>query len=38
MPQSLSIIIVEKGGSLKTLKIKDYKVDELYKKCRKGKL
>ena len=33
MPQSLSIIIVEKGGSLKTLKIKDYKVDELYKKC-----
>ena len=33
MPQSLSIIIVEKGGSLKTLKIKDYKVEELYKKC-----
>ena len=33
MPQALSIIIVEKGGSLKTLKIKDYKVDELYKKC-----
>jgi len=33
MPQSLSVIIVDKGGSLKTLKIKDYKVDELYKKC-----
>ena len=33
MPQSLSIIIVDKGGSLKTLKVKDYKVDELYKKC-----
>ena len=26
MPQSLSIIIVEKGGSLKSLKIKDYKI------------
>ena len=33
MSQSLSIIIVDKGGSLKTLKVKDYKVDELYKKC-----
>jgi hypothetical protein len=33
MPQSLSVIIVEKGGSLKTLKVKDYKVEELYKKC-----
>lgn len=33
MPQSLSVIIVDKGGSLKTLKVKDYKVDELYKKC-----
>ena len=33
MPQSLSIIIVEKGGSLKQLTVKDYKVEELYKKC-----
>ena len=33
MPQSLSVIIVDKGGSLKILKVKDYKVDELYKKC-----
>jgi len=33
MSQSLSVIIVDKCGSLKTLKIKDYKVDELYKKC-----
>ena len=33
MPQSLSVIIVEKCGTLKTLKIKDYKVEELYKKC-----
>lgn len=33
MSQSLSVIIVDKGGSLKTLKVKDYKVDELYKKC-----
>jgi len=33
MTQSLTIIIVEKGSSLKTLTVKDYKVDELYKKC-----
>lgn len=33
MPQSLTIIIVDKGGSLKPLTVKDYKVDELYKKC-----
>jgi hypothetical protein len=33
MPQSLTIIIVDKGGSLKSLTVKDYKVDELYKKC-----
>jgi hypothetical protein len=33
MPQSLSVIIVDKCGLLKTLKVKDYKVDELYKKC-----
>ena len=29
----LSIIIVEKSGSLKLLSVKDYKEDELYKKC-----
>jgi len=29
----LSIIIVEKSGSLKILSVKDYKEDELYKKC-----
>lgn len=28
----LTIIIVDKGGSLKTLTVKDYKVEELYKK------
>ena len=33
MTQSLTIIIVDKGASLKTLTVKDYKVDELYKKC-----
>lgn len=33
MTQSLSIIIVDKGGSLKTLTVKNYNVDELYKKC-----
>ena len=29
----LTIIIIDKGGSLKTLNIKDYKEEELYKKC-----
>lgn len=29
----LSIIIVEKNGDLRTLNIKDYKEEELYKKC-----
>ena len=29
----LTIIIVDKSASLKTLSIKDYKVEELYKKC-----
>jgi hypothetical protein len=29
----LTIIIIDKGGSLKTLAVKDYKVEELYKKC-----
>ena len=33
MAQSLTIIIVDKGGSLKTLTVKEYKVEELYKKC-----
>lgn len=33
MPQSLTIIIVDKSSSLKNLTVKDYKVDELYKKC-----
>lgn len=33
MPQPLTIILVEKNGELKTLSIKDYKEDELYKKC-----
>lgn len=33
MPSSLTIIIVDKGGSLKTLTVKDYKVEDLYKKC-----
>jgi hypothetical protein len=33
MSQNLSVIIVEKIGSLKSLTIKDYKEDELYKKC-----
>jgi len=31
MPQT--IIIVDKGGSLKTLNVKDYKEEDLYKKC-----
>jgi hypothetical protein len=31
--QNISVIIVEKGGSLKCLTIKDYKEEELYKKC-----
>jgi hypothetical protein len=33
MTQSLTIIIVDKNASVKTLNVKDYKVDELYKKC-----
>ena len=31
--KSLTIIIVDKGASLKTLNVKDYKIEELYKKC-----
>ena len=31
--QNLSIIIVEKTGNLKSLTIKDFKEEELYKKC-----
>lgn len=33
MSQPLTIIIVERGGSLKSLSVKDFKVEELYKKC-----
>ena len=33
MTQSLTIIIVDKSSSLKNLTVKDYKGDELYKKC-----
>ena len=33
MSQPLNIIIVEKGGSLKSLSVKDFKVEELFKKC-----
>ena len=33
MSQSLTIIIVDKGASLKTLTVKNYNEDELYKKC-----
>jgi hypothetical protein len=33
MSQPLTIIIVEKGGSLKPLSIKDFQLDDLYKKC-----
>jgi hypothetical protein len=33
MSKPLSIIIVEKSGLLKTLLIKDFKEEELYKKC-----
>lgn len=33
MTQSLTIIIVDKGASLKTLTVKDYKEEDLYKKC-----
>jgi hypothetical protein len=33
MAQNLNVIIVEKTGTLKSLMIKDYKEEELYKKC-----
>ena len=33
MSQPLSIIIVEKGGNLKILTIKEFKLEDLYKKC-----
>ena len=33
MSQPLDVKIVEKGGSLKALAVKDFKLDELYKKC-----
>jgi len=31
--QSLSIVIVEKNGDLKSMTVKDFKEEELYKKC-----
>jgi hypothetical protein len=31
--QNISVIIVEKNGTLKSVTIKEYKEDELYKKC-----
>jgi hypothetical protein len=33
MSQPLNIIIVERNGTLKSLAIKDFKMEELYKKC-----
>jgi hypothetical protein len=33
MSQSLGIIIVDKSGTLKVLNVKDYKEEDLYKKC-----
>jgi len=33
MAQNISVIIVDKSASLKSLTIKEYKEDELYKKC-----
>ena len=33
MTNSLSIVIVDKAGLLKELKVKDFSVDKLYKKC-----
>ena len=33
MSQPLSIVIVEKDGNLKPLSIKDFKLEELFKKC-----
>ena len=33
MTTPLNIIIVEKGGDLKSLAIKDFKLEEVYKKC-----
>lgn len=33
MPQALTIIIIDKSALLKNLTVKDFKVDELYKKC-----
>ena len=33
MAQNLSVVIVDKTGTLKVTTVKDYKEDELYKKC-----
>jgi hypothetical protein len=33
MPQNIGIIIIEKSGTISSLKIKEYNEEELYKKC-----
>ena len=33
MSQPLNIVIVEKNGSLKSLAIKEFKLEDLFKKC-----
>ena len=33
MPQPLTIVLVDKTGELKELNVKDYKEEELFKKC-----
>lgn len=33
MPQALTVIIIDKSASLKTLSVKNYNVADLYKKC-----
>jgi len=33
MPKSITLIVVEKNGVLRSLTVKDYKEEELYKKC-----
>jgi hypothetical protein len=33
MPQPLTLVLVEKNGDLKSLTVKDYKEEELFKKC-----
>jgi len=33
MTKRAIIVIVDKGGSLKNINVKDFKIEELYKKC-----